>query len=115
MTDMTKSELLQWIIEKVGVPTAALGVILWMIGSAGSTLHDSVVQPFMSSHTKFLDSTQETQSRQADALEVMAAAQETHARAEGQQTQILGEIVEAQELIKAAIERIPHPAPPKGK
>ena len=70
------------IADRFGVPCLILAAMLWMIRDAGMALHVTVLQPIVQSHTKFLDSTQETlreigkaQDKQADTMQELANGQ----------------------------------------
>lgn len=111
MTQQTRDRLelgLQF-VKVVGVPTAILAVVLWFIGVATDRLHESVLVPTVTAGVQFLKATTETQGRQAEALEVLAASKE-------HTTQILHEIAEGQRDIKRAIDELsPEPKPTAGK
>ena len=99
---MTKTELFDALepfgrfMNQVGIPAGVLLMILWMIWSAGATLHKTVALPVVSSHLEYLSASKTTQQRQAATLELMAESRE-------EQTQILREISAGQREI---LERI---------
>lgn len=109
MTDSERNDLVKWVGEKLGVPSAILAVMfvgLWWVISG---LHDSVLVPAVKSHTDYLQRSIENQTKQAEALKTLADAAETHADAEKKQTEILSEIADNQEDIKDTL-RQGHPS-----
>lgn len=75
-------ELCLRIAKEFGLPVLLLGLVIYLFREAAVTVHSTVLVPVVASHTKFLESTQETlreisttQSRQADTLEELAAGQ----------------------------------------
>ncbi len=85
---MTRSELIEALgptgalLNTIGIPAGVLAVILWMFWSASATLHDTVVVPWVQSHTEYVQATSETlrvlaetQGRQAETLQEIAAGQ----------------------------------------
>jgi hypothetical protein len=86
--NVTRSELIEALgptgalLNTIGIPAGVLAVILWMFYSASATLHDTVVVPVVESHTEYLKTTSETlrslaetQGRQAETLQEIAAGQ----------------------------------------
>lgn len=78
----TTYEFFLGLADRFGVPCLILAAVLWMIRDAGIALHQTVLQPVVQSHTKFLDATQETlreigksQDKQADTLQELANGQ----------------------------------------
>jgi hypothetical protein len=70
------------IADRFGVPCLILAALLWMARDAGIALHTTVLQPVVQSHTRFLESTQETlkeigkaQDKQADTMQELANGQ----------------------------------------
>lgn len=70
------------IADRFGVPCLILAALLWMVRDAGMALHTTVLQPVVQSHTRFLESTQETlkeigkaQDKQADTMQELANGQ----------------------------------------
>jgi hypothetical protein len=68
---------------KFGVPAVVLGLVLWMGREAAIAVHQTVVSPIVTSHTRFIDtiseqSRQQTEvmGRQADAFRELAEAHE---------------------------------------
>jgi F0F1-type ATP synthase membrane subunit b/b' len=109
VTDSERNDLVKWVGEKLGVPSAILAVMfvgLWWVISG---LHDSVLVPAVKSHTDYLQRSIENQTKQAEALKTLADAAETHADAEKKQTEILSEIADNQEDIKDTL-RQGHPS-----
>ena len=70
------------IAERFGVPVVLLAVLVWFLRDAAVTLHGTVLVPIVQSHTEFLDSTRSTldeigntQFKQAETLQEIAAGQ----------------------------------------
>jgi hypothetical protein len=70
------------LLNTIGIPAGVLAVILWMFWQASATLHETVVVPIVESHTEYLHQTSatlrslgETQCRQAETLQEIAAGQ----------------------------------------
>ena len=85
---MTRSEIIDALgptgalLNAIGIPAGILAVMLWMVWQAASSLHTSVVVPIVESHTQYLEQTSatlrslgETQVRQAETLQEIAAGQ----------------------------------------
>ncbi len=85
---MTRSEIVEAlgptgaIMNAIGIPAGVLAVVLWMFWTACSSLHETVVVPIVESHTEYLQQTSatlrslgETQVRQAETLQEIAAGQ----------------------------------------
>lgn len=89
---MTRSEIVEALgptgvfLNAIGIPTGLLLLIVtgggYMLWSAAASLHESVVVPYVSAHAEFLEKTGETlrslgetQSRQAETLQEIAAGQ----------------------------------------
>lgn len=100
MTQQTRDrlELAIQFVKVVGVPTAVLSVVLYWIGAATDRLHDSVLVPTVEAHSAFLQSTMQTQERQAEALEQLTDNR-------SQQTKILEEIAAGQQELLSRIGR----------
>jgi hypothetical protein len=79
-------------IRNVGVPTAILAAVLWMLREAGGEVHREILVPAVRAHTQFLDVTQQSLSKLADAQEEQA---EAHAR----QAEALVEIGRTQQAV----------------
>lgn len=68
--------------ERFGVPVLILAAVLWMIRDAAVTVNATLLQPVVSSHTRFLEATQDTlkelsktQDKQAETLSELATGQ----------------------------------------
>lgn len=85
---MTRSEIVEALgptgalLNTIGIPAGILAVILWMFWQAAASLHSTVVVPIVESHTEYLQQTSatlrslgETQVRQAETLQEIAAGQ----------------------------------------
>lgn len=85
---MTRGEIIEALgptgalLNTIGIPAGILAVILWMFWQASATLHETVVLPIVESHTEYLQQTSatlrslgETQVRQAETLQEIAAGQ----------------------------------------
>ena len=85
---MTRSEIVEALgptgalLNTIGIPAGILAVILWMFWQAASSLHETVVVPIVEGHTEYLQQTSatlrslgETQVRQAETLQEIAAGQ----------------------------------------
>lgn len=85
---MTRGEIIEALgptgalLNTIGIPAGILAVILWMFWQASATLHETVVVPIVESHTEYLKQTSatlrslgETQVRQAETLQEIAAGQ----------------------------------------
>ena len=85
---MTRSEIVEALgptgalLNTIGIPAGILAVMLWMFWQAASSLHETVVVPIVESHTEYLQQTSatlrslgETQVRQAETLQEIAAGQ----------------------------------------
>jgi len=75
-------ELAFRVMKEFGLPVVLLAVVIYLFREAAIVVHTTLLVPVVESHTKFLDTTQETlreisttQSRQADTLEELAAVQ----------------------------------------
>jgi hypothetical protein len=79
------------IADRFGVPVLLLAAVLWMIRDAGLAIHQTVLVPIVESHTKFLETTQET-------LTEIGKTQDTQART-------MQELAVGQREIQAAIQR----------
>lgn len=81
MMDEARGHVLA-LLERFGVPVAILAVILWFAREAAISLHSTVLVPVVTSHTEFLDATQETlreigrsQEQQAETMQELAVGQ----------------------------------------
>jgi len=85
---VTRSEIVEALgptgalLNTIGIPAGILAVILWMFWQAAASLHSTVVVPIVESHTEYLQQTSatlrslgETQVRQAETLQEIAAGQ----------------------------------------
>ena len=85
---MTRSEMVEALgpiggfLNVIGIPAGMLAFLLFMLWQAASSLHTSVVVPIVESHTEYLEQTSETlrslgetQARQAETLQEIAAGQ----------------------------------------
>ena len=70
------------VLREFGFPCLMLSVVMWWGHLAAITIHDSVVVPWIESHTEFVKATSETlkslgetQERQAATLEEIATGQ----------------------------------------
>lgn len=70
------------VAERFGVPVVLLAVLIWFLRDAAVVLHTTILVPVVSSHTQFLESTQETlreigttQQQQAKTLQELASGQ----------------------------------------
>ena len=79
-------------IRQVGVPTAILAAILWMLREAGGEVHRELLVPAVRAHAEFLDVTQNSLAKLAD-------AQEEQAEAHAKQAAALIEIGRTQETV----------------
>lgn len=82
MMDEARGHVLA-LLERFGVPVAILAVILWFAREAAISLHSTVLVPVVTSHTEFLDATQETlreigrsQEQQAETMQELAVGQQ---------------------------------------
>ena len=82
MTDTTTEVALR-VLERFGVPTALMAVMLYFCHSAAVSLSVHVLQPVVKAHMAFLESTSQTQesigdslSRQATTLSEIAKTQQ---------------------------------------
>jgi hypothetical protein len=85
---VTRSEIVEALgptgafLNSIGIPAGVLLLILYMFWQASATLHETVVVPIVESHTEYLYQTSatlrslgETQCRQAETLQEIAAGQ----------------------------------------
>lgn len=85
---MTRSEFVEALgpvggfLNVIGIPAGMLVFIFWMFWQAAASLHSTVVVPIVESHTEYLQQTSatlrslgETQVRQAETLQEIAAGQ----------------------------------------
>lgn len=85
---MTRSEMVEALgpvggfLNVIGIPAGMLVFLFWMAWQAGSAIHTTVVVPIVESHAEFLQQTSatlrslgETQVRQAETLQEIAAGQ----------------------------------------
>jgi hypothetical protein len=85
---VTRSEIVEALgptgalLNTIGIPAGLLAVILWMFWTGSAALHETVVVPIVESHTEYLHQTSatlrslgETQCRQAETLQEIAAGQ----------------------------------------
>lgn len=85
MTDEQRAGMIETAIKvakEFGLPVVMLAVTVWLFREAAVSLHTTVVVPVVQSHTRFIDSTQETlreisktQDRQAETLHDIAEGQ----------------------------------------
>jgi hypothetical protein len=68
--------------KEFGLPCVLLGVVIYLFREAAITVHGTVLVPVVESHTRFIESTQETlreisttQERQAETLREIAIGQ----------------------------------------
>jgi hypothetical protein len=86
-------------VRQVGVPTAILAAILWMLREAGGEVHRELLVPAVRAHTQFLDVTQQSLSKLAEAQEEQAKAQSEQAEAHARQAEALLEIGRTQDAV----------------
>ena len=98
MMDEARGHVLA-LLERFGVPVAILAVILWFSREAAISLHSTVLVPVVTSHTEFLDATQETlreigrsQEQQAETMQELAVGQQEirHALSNGWEKNVEG-------------------------
>jgi hypothetical protein len=82
MSDSNNKSLLVVIGERLGVPFLITGILLFMAREGLTSVHRTVVLPFIESHTSFLESASKTldricavQERQADVLDALTEGQ----------------------------------------
>lgn len=78
------------VAKEFGLPVVMLAVTVYLFREAAMSLHNTVLVPVVQSHTRFIDSTQETlreigktQEKQADTLHEIAEGQRDLRRALG--------------------------------
>lgn len=91
MTEEAKAGMIDMILrvaKEFGLPVVLLGVVVYLFREVAVTVHSTVLIPVVQSHTKFIDSTQETlreisktQERQAETLHDIAEGQRDIQRA----------------------------------
>lgn len=71
------------LLERFGVPVAILAAFLFFTREAAISLHSSILVPIVTSHTEFLDTTQQAlqhigdaQHQQAEAMRELAVGQQ---------------------------------------
>lgn len=71
------------LLERFGVPVAILACMLFFVREAAISLHATVLVPVVSSHTEFLETTQETlreigdaQKQQSETMQELALGQQ---------------------------------------
>lgn len=85
MTDEQRAGMIDTamkVAKEFGLPVVMLAVTVWLFREAAVSLHHTVVVPVVQSHTRFIDSTQETlreisktQEKQAETLHDIAEGQ----------------------------------------
>ncbi len=74
MTDETTEVALR-VLERFGVPTALMAVMLYFCHQAAVSLSVNVLQPVVKAHMAFLESTTQTQESIGDSLSEIAEIQ----------------------------------------
>lgn len=85
---MTRSEIVEALgpvggfLNVIGIPAGMLVFIFWMFWQAAASVHSTVVVPYVTAHTEYLEKTSETlrslgetQARQTETLREIAAGQ----------------------------------------
>jgi hypothetical protein len=73
--------------ERFGVPVVLLCVFLWMARETAIAVHQTIVAPVVTSHTKFIDTISEQSKQQTEAMQKQADA--FHELAEAHEEQIV--------------------------
>jgi thiaminase len=60
--------------ERFGIPVVLLAIFLWMGREAAISVHRTVVEPVVTSHTKFIDTICDEERAQTRAMEKQAQA-----------------------------------------
>lgn len=77
--------------ERFGVPVVLLCIFLWMARETAIAVHQTIVAPVVTSHTKFIDTISEQSKQQTQAMQSQAAAFKELAEAHEEQLVILRE------------------------
>lgn len=85
------TELFLKAAERFGVPVVLLCVFLWMARETAIAVHQTIVAPVVTSHTKFIDTISEQSKQQTEAMQSQAAAFKELAEAHEEQLVILRE------------------------